>query len=181
MNIIHYMLAHPVFSYQYNSLIQMSIGWKIYTTLYINFPLVNHRLKTKKDKGDIENNNVSTFFTNVLVLETKKEKIADIICYLFRYSGLLLLNIIIYEWRVNSRHSMLAHPVCSQHYNSLIQISSRWKKYQTIYDIFPLGNHWLKIEKFTRDIADNYVSTSVILQFFWLMKKRSKYISDILC
>ena len=90
-------VSSSCFSYQYNSLIQMSIGWKIYTTLYINFPLVNHRLKTKKDKGDIENNNVSTFFTNILVLETKKEKIADILCYLFRYSGLLLLNIIIYE------------------------------------------------------------------------------------
>ena len=58
---------------------------------------------------------------------------------------------------------MLPHPVFPQHYNSLIQISRRWKKYPRLYVIFMQGNQKLDIKEVTKDIADNYVSSFVIL------------------
>ena len=37
----HYMLAHPVFPQNYNSLIRKSRRWKKYQTFYVSFLLVN--------------------------------------------------------------------------------------------------------------------------------------------
>ena len=47
---------------------------------------------------------------------------------------------------VNSQNYMLNHPVFPQHYNSLIQISKRWKKYPILYVIFPMVNHGFNVK-----------------------------------
>ena len=46
-----------------------------------------------------------------MVLEKHTEDIAGLICQLFQYSGYLLPQIVIHQWRINSRHYMLARPV----------------------------------------------------------------------
>ena len=74
----------------------------------------------------------------------------------FHYYVLVLLQIGIHNWRTTRRNYMLAYPVSSKHYNSLIQISKRWKKYPTLYVSLKLGNHQFKIKEGTRDISDNY-------------------------
>ena len=107
------------------------------------------------------------YFSNILVPETTKENIADIPCCVFHYYGLLFPQILIYWWRINIRQYMLSHPVFTQHYNSLIQRSRRWKQYQTFHFRFPLVDIWLNIKEVTRGIADNYVSTYVIFQMVW--------------
>ena len=43
--------------------------------------------------------------------ETKKENIADIMCDLFHYSGLIIMPIVIHKLSINCRHYMLADPV----------------------------------------------------------------------
>ena len=56
----------------------------------------------------------------------------------------------------------------------------RWKKYPTLYAIFPLVNRQLTIEIIIRSIVDNYVITFFILEKKkWLLKKK-KNIADIL-
>ena len=78
----------------------------------------------------------------------------------FYYSGLLILHIVIYQWRINSLHSML-DPLFSQRFDFLIKISKRWNEYPTWYVNFPLEIHQFKIKEFTKHIANNYVCTSV--------------------
>ena len=73
--------------------------------------------------------------------------ISDILCYSLHFSGLLLLLNIIHQWRINSQHYMLANPVFSQHYNSLIQISKRCNKQPLFYVSFPLKKSNSKIKK----------------------------------
>ena len=90
------------------------------------------------------------------------------------YYGLLLPHNLINQWRINIQNYMLYHPVFPQHYNELIWMSRMWNKYQTLYVRFPLVNHWILLEIFTRDIAENYVSTFVIFQMFWFLTQRSK-------
>ena len=51
---------------------------------------------------------------------------------------------------------MLEYPVISKHYNSLIKINKRWKKYPTVYVSLKLVNHKFKTKEGTRDISDNY-------------------------
>ena len=75
---------------------------------------------------------------------------------------------------------MLAHIFFPQNYNSLIQISIRWKKYLTLYVRFPLVNHGLDIKEVTRYIANNHVITFVIL-LKMVPKTRKENIADILC
>ena len=49
-----------------------------------------------------------------MVPEKLKENIPDIICFLFKFPGLLLMQIIIYQWRINIQDYMLDHPAPSQ-------------------------------------------------------------------
>ena len=44
----------------------------------------------------------------------------------------------------------------------MIELNKRRKKWSEFNVIFPLGTHGLKIEAFTSDIDDNYVSTFVL-------------------
>ena len=60
------------------------------------------------------------YFSNSSGFKSKRENLADVLCYLFHYSGLLLLQIIIHQWRINIIHSMLSHPVIPQHNNLYI-------------------------------------------------------------
>ena len=62
----------------------------------------------------------------------------------------------------------------SQHNISMILKSRRWNKKTLLYVIFVLVNHQFSIKEVTRNIADNYVSTFVILQMFWVLKQRGK-------
>ena len=69
----------------------------------------------------------------------------------------------------------------SYHFNSLIQMSKRWKKKPTLNVSFPLVRHYFSIKEFTRDIVDIYVSTFVIYQMFWFLKNRRKILPNIMC
>ena len=69
---------------------------------------------------------------------------------------------------------MLYNTVFTQDYISLIHMIRRWNKYPTLYFRFPLVNHGLNIKQVTRDNAENYVSTFVILQTCWLLKQIRK-------
>ena len=89
-------------------------------------------------------------------------------------SGNLLLGFIIHQWMMNSRDSMLAHPVFSQELNLLIQMSKRWKKYPTFNVRFPLRKHGFTIKCFKSDIVNIYLSTFDISQQFWFLKNRRK-------
>ena len=150
-------------------MIQMIRMWNKYPTFYDNFLWEIIYSILDKVQGEL------CYFLNVLVPEAKKENIADSLCLLFHYSGLLLLHILIHLWRINSRHYVLAYTLFPQHYNSLIQMSRLWKKHSTLYVIFPLGNHWFNIKEVTKDIADNYVSIFVLLKLFDSWNKEGKY------
>ena len=104
----------------------------------------------------------------------------DMICQIFHQSGLLFLQINIHQLRINIQHYMLPHPILSQHYNALIQISRSWKKYPTYYFSFPLRKHLFKSKEVSRDILTDHVSTFVLLQFFWFLKNRLN-VADIIC
>ena len=74
-------------------------SWKKYPTLYAIFPLVNRQLTIEIIIRSIVDNYVITFF----ILEKKKwllkkkKNIADILSYIFHYSGLLLPRIITHQ------------------------------------------------------------------------------------
>ena len=46
-------------------------------------------------------------FLNIFGPWKKEEYIADILCYIFHYYCLLLMQNIIHQYRINSQHSML--------------------------------------------------------------------------
>ena len=88
---------------------------------------------------------------------------------------MLLPHNINYWLRINIQHSMLAHPVPPQYYNTLIERNRRWNKYQTLYVSFPLENHWLNIKEVKRDIEDKYVGTYLFFKWFHPWIKELKY------
>ena len=57
------------------------------------------------------------YFSKTLVPEKHMKDIADIIFYLFHYSGSLLPQIIIHQLGIQIRQSMSAHPFFSQYFN----------------------------------------------------------------
>ena len=63
----------------------------------------------------------------------------------------------------------------------MIKMCKRWKKYPTFYIRFPLVKQGFKIKEVTRYIVDNCARTLDLLQMFWFLKQRRKYIGDILC
>ena len=74
---------------------------------------------------------------------------------------------------------MLLHPVFSQHYKNLIQISKRCRKHPTLYFIFTLGKHQFKIKEVGRDNKDNYISPVFLFKCFgsWNKGKNANIIS----
>ena len=76
----------------------------------------------KRVTADIVDNYVSTFgiFQIVSYLQQGRNIYQTLYVRFYNYYGLLLLQILIYQCRINRRHYVLVGPIFTQNYNKLI-------------------------------------------------------------
>ena len=115
------MLSNHDCSQHFNWPIQMIKGWKKYQTFNVIYPLVKHQFAVNDFTSYIFDMCVNMFYFVVFWCNDGRYR-RHYVLY-FHFYWYLILYIIIHQWIINSRHSMLAHTFCSQHFNWQLQNS----------------------------------------------------------
>ena len=161
------MLAHPLCSHHFNSLIKISKRWNKYPTFYVSFLMVKHQFKIKEITRDISDNHASTFV--IFKPFGYWEKLG-------RYSRYYMLDFPIfwvvtyafyYVFMKDTSPTFYVSSSCfSQHFNSLIQMSWRWNKYPTFCVRFPLGNTDSKLNNFQEILQTIMLAPLLFFKYF---------------
>ena len=116
-------------------------------------------------------------------MKTKKGLIAEILCYLFKYSWNFLQQIIIYHLRIYRRNYILVHPVLftksfGWYGNKEVNYSRNYIISYTLLTAVPSEYCYLS----TECIYHKFYGTSscVIYKIYWLGRQQGRYLYQTL-